>query len=256
MIHRFRLKDHIKSPVACAVICLFSAVVVAPVAIAQEKPETAATSSEPNHHRKHTGGTHSKHEEEKFPEFEALASGDFRNVNLVVPIFRGLSLESHYFGVRFKPESEEADEHEVKRRSGIVDVGMIAGSWGFRIGEHIVLTPGFGVYFGEGQRTSPAVVFRWEIDKGRLFSQGTFVASLLESEHAGRANIWDGNHVSMRFWRLEVGPSWERIHTRNENEWKGGGRAAFRVLPNLSIIFFVLAPRTEYRGGILIHPER
>jgi hypothetical protein len=69
-------------------------------------------------------------------------------------------------------------------------------------------------------------------------------------------SIWDGNHVSVRLSRFEFGPSWERIHARAENEWKGGGRAAFRILPNMSVVFFVLAPKTEYRGGIIIHPER
>lgn len=190
-----------------------------------------------------------KREEEKFPEVEALASDEFRNVNFVAPIFRNLNFEGHYFGIRTHPESEE-------RRSRIEDVAAIAGSYKIRIGEHVTLSPGLGVYFGEGQRTSPAFTIRWEIEKGRFFSQGLFIQSLLESEEFGHPNIWDGNHVSLRFWRLELGPSWERIHTREENEWKGGGRAAVKILSNFSLVFFVLAPRTEFRVGILIHPER
>lgn len=190
-----------------------------------------------------------KREEEKFPEVEALASDEFRNVNVVSPIFRNLNFEGHYFGIRTHPESEE-------RRSRIEDVGTIAGSYTIRIGEHVKLSPGLGVYFGEGQRTAPAFTFRWEIEKGRLFSQGLFIQSLLDSEEFGHPNIWDGNHVSVRFWRLELGPSWERIHTREENEWKGGGRAAVKILSNFSLVFFVLAPRTEFRAGILIHPVR
>ena len=78
----------------------------------------------------------------------------------------------------------------------------------------------------------------------------------MESEEFGRASIWDGNHVSLRFWRVEAGPAWERIHTRKENEWKGGGRVAFKILPNLSALLFVMAQKTEFRGGIIIHPEK
>jgi opacity protein-like surface antigen len=173
-----------------------------------------------------------------------------------VPLFRGLNLEGHYFGVRAEPEHEENGEHGAERRSGVVDLGTINGSYSFRLGGHVTLLLGFGVFFGEGQKSSPAFTFRWEIEKGRLFSQGLFIQSLQESEEFGRVSVWDGNHVSVRLSRFEFGPSWERIHTRAENEWKGGGRAAFRILPNMSIVFFVLAPKTEYRGGIIIHPER
>jgi len=190
-----------------------------------------------------------KEEEKKFLEFEALASEEFRNVNLVAPIFKGLNLEGHYFGVRVEPESEE-------KRIHVADFATIAGSYSFRIGEHLELTPGFGVYFGEGQKTSPALTFRWDFEKGRILSQGLFIKSFRENEEIGRPSIWDGNHVSIRFWRLEVGPSWERIHTRTENEWKGGGRAAVRIVSNFSLVFFVVAPKTEFRAGILIHLER
>ncbi len=62
--------------------------------------------------------------------------------------------------------------------------------------------------------------------------------------------------MSVRLSRFEFGRSWEWIHTRAENEWKGGGRAAFGILPNLSVVLFVLAPMMEFRGGIIIHPER
>jgi hypothetical protein len=37
MVHRVRVKDQIKSLVAAAVICLFPAMILAPVTIAQEK---------------------------------------------------------------------------------------------------------------------------------------------------------------------------------------------------------------------------
>jgi hypothetical protein len=247
------VKNQIKSLVAVAVICLCSAMILAPVTNAQEKPETAATGPKASHNQKHSGGTPTNQQEEKVPEFDFVASTDFRSSSLIVPLFRGLNFEGHYFGVRSEPENEENGENGAGH---IINTGVINGSYGFRLGEHTTLSPGFGIYFGDDQKTSPAITFRWEIEKGRLFSQGLFVQSLLQSEEFGRPSIWDGNHVSLRVNRFEFGPSWERIHTRAENEWKGGGRAAFRILRNVSVVFFVLAPKTEYRGGIIVHPER
>jgi hypothetical protein len=253
LVHRVRVKNQIISRVAVAVICLCSAMILAPVTNAQEKPETAATGPKASHNQKHSGGTPTNQQEEKVPEFDFVASTDFRSSSLIVPLFRGLNFEGHYFGVRSEPENEENGENGAGH---IINTGVINGSYGFRLGEHTTLSPGFGIYFGDDQKTSPAITFRWEIEKGRLFSQGLFVQSLLQSEEFGRPSIWDGNHVSLRVNRFEFGPSWERIHTRAENEWKGGGRAAFRILRNVSVVFFVLAPQTEYRGGIIVHPER
>jgi hypothetical protein len=256
MIQRLRAKDQIKLLVAAAVICLFSVMIFTPVTNAQEKTATTAAGPKANHNQQHSGGTAPSHKEEQIPEFEFVASNDFRSASLVVPLFRGLNFEGHYFGVRAEPEDGENGEHGAGHRSGIIDVATINGSYGVRLGEHIALSPGFGVFFGEDQKTSPAITFRWEIEKGRLFSQGLFILSLQESEEFGRVSMWDGNHISLRLGRFEFGPSWERIHTRAENEWKGGGRAAFRLLRNVSVVLFVLAPKTEYRGGIIVHPER
>jgi hypothetical protein len=254
MNHRVRVKGKIKSLVAAAVICLFPAMIFAPVTNAQEKSATTAAGPKANQNQQHSGGTPSKDDEEKIPEFDFVASSDYRGSSLIVPLFRGLNFEGHYIGVRAEPE--ENGEESAGAPSGIIDTGTINGSYRFRLGEGIALFPGFGIYFGEDQRTSPAITFRWEIEKGRIFSQGLFIQSLLQSEEFGRPSIWDGNHVSVRLSRFEFGPSWERIHTRAENEWKGGGRAAFRLLRNVSVVFFVLAPNTEYRGGIIVHPER
>ncbi len=256
MVHQIQVnKDQIKSLVKrlvlAALVYLLPVLVCCPVTNAQEKPETAAVATKAEDAQKHT-----KQEEEKFTEFDFVGSNDYRSVSMVVPIFRGLNVEGHYFGIRVEPEFEEHLEHRAERRFGILDAGIINGSYSFRLGEHIVLSPGFGVFFGEGQKTSPAFTFRWEIEKGRLFSQGLFIQALQGSEEFGRVSIWDGNHVSLRVSRFEFGPSWERIHTREENEWKGGGRVAFRILRNLSVFFLVYAPMTEYRGGIIIHPER
>jgi hypothetical protein len=256
MDHRVRVKDQLRSLVAAAVICLFPAMIFAPVTNAQEKSAATAAGPKANHNQHHSGGTSSKDDEEKVPEADFVASNDFRSASLIAPLFRGLNFEGHYFGVRPEHESEGNGEDGAGHGSGIIDVGTISGSYGFRLGEHIALFPGIGIYFGEDQKTSPAITIRWEIEKGRIFSQGLFVQSFLQSEDFGRPSIWDGNHVSVRLSRFEFGPSWERIHTRAENEWKGGGRAAFRVLRNVSVVFFVLAPNTEYRGGIIVHPER
>ena len=200
-----------------------------------------------------THSAHSKHEESPFPEVEFVGSSDFRSVLLVVPVYRGLNVEAHYFGFRTHPHESS---HGVSRSFGILDVGSVNASWSFHLGEHVILSPGVGVSFGERQTTSPAITFRWEVEKGKLFSQGLFIYSPRESEEFGRTSIWDGNHVSLRLSRLEIGPSWERIHARSENEWKVGGRAAVRLLSNVSLVFFVLAPHTEYRAGLIIHPAR
>ncbi len=80
--------------------------------------------------------------------------------------------------------------------------------------------------------------------------------SLGELEEFGHPSTCDGDHVSVRWKRLEVGPSWERIHRREENEWKVGGRVAFRILRHVSSGMFALAPDTEVRGGIITHPAR
>jgi hypothetical protein len=193
---------------------------------------------------------------EKFPEVEFVASNQFRSFSLITPIYRGLNIEGHYYGIRFEPEHEEPGESGPERQPRINNSGVINGSYNLRLGKHIELSPGFEVAFGEGQKTSPAITFRWDIEKGRLVSQGLFILSLQGSEESGRESIWDGNHVSVRVNRFEVGPCWERIHARAENEWKGGGRGAFKIFSNLSLVFFVLAPSTEFRGGFIIHPQR
>src|SRR5262245_753152 len=152
--------------------------------------------------------------EKNFPQAEFVASSKFRSFSYLQPLVSGLNFEGHYFGV---------DD---------VDEGTINGSWTFRLGKSVKLSPGFGVFFGERQRTGPAFTFRWEIEKGPVVSEGLFIegfrkVSVGEEEEEQRSvypNIWDGNHISLRYKRFEVGPAWERIHSREGNEWKGGGR--------------------------------
>gem|GEM_PF-788293 len=250
------MRYQIKTEVAAIASCLFWAMIFVPVINAQEKPEITAANARANHHHLHAAGTQSSRKVEKFPEFEVVASDQFRSAGIVAPLSSRLNIEGYYFGVRIESELEERLEHAAKRRSGFLDLGAITGSYSFRLGRHITLSPGFGGFFGEAQKASPAFTFRWEVGKGRLFSQGLFIQSLQASEEFGRVRIWDGNHISMRLSRFEFGPSWEWIHIRVENEWKGGGRTAFRILTHLSVVFLILAPKTEYRGGIIIHPKR
>lgn len=69
-----------------------------------------------------------------------------------------------------------------------------------------------------------------------------------------RPAISDGSHASVRWKRLTAGGTWEHIHFR-ETEWKGGGRLGIRLLRRVSAILYILGPgKTEWRGGILIHP--
>ncbi len=256
MVNRVRAKDQIKSLIAAAIVSLLLTIVFIPAISAQGKTPTTAAGPKSNHNPQQSSGTPSIQKEEKVPEADFVASTDYRSSSLIVPLYRGLNFEGHYIGVRAEPEQEENGEPGSMSPTGIINVGAITGSYSFRLGEQLTLSPGFGIYFGEDQRTSPALSFRWEFERSRIFSQGLFIFSFLESEEFGRPTIWDGNHISLRLNRFEIGPTWELIHTRSENDWKGGGRAAFRLFRNVSVAFFVLAPNTEYRGGIIVHPDR
>jgi hypothetical protein len=138
-------------------------------------------------------------------------------------------------------------------------------------------TPGFGVAFGSNRfATSPAISFRWDYERRWFVSQGLLLQSLKASpvfhqeepgdEPSGesadpaffvRPTITDGNHFSGRWNQLTVGATWEHIHFREGDEWKGGGRLAFRLLPRFSALFYVLGPgRAEWRGGFVFHSQR
>jgi hypothetical protein len=106
----------------------------------------------------------------------------------------------------------------------------------------------------------------WFVTQG-LILQGFRYTPVFREEEAGgehgspapvsyvRPTISDGDHVSVRWKRLTIGGAFEHIHFREGDEWKGGGRLAVRMFSRLSAIVYVLGPgRTEWRGGILIHP--
>ena len=209
---------------------------------------------------KQTPADAKQHEAYKKPgDFEAefVASDIFRSGSYMQPLWRGLGFEGHYFGGK------------------ATDVGFSGGSWTFRVRE-LKLTPGFGVLFGTNQfTTSPGVFFRWEYERGWFVTQGLVLQGIRETpvfaeeegdeHHSGppvpvsyvRPKISDGNHFSARWKRLEIGGTFEHIAFREGSEWKGGGRLGIRLLPRLSAILYVLSPgKTEWRGGILIHPAR
>src|SRR5262245_50397436 len=179
MVHLDRVMTQIKFLVVTAVMYLLPVLVIVPITKAQQKTETTATGAGNQKNQKNAGVTQKKQEEEPFPEVEFVASSDFRKFSLITPVYRNVNIEGYYFGVRTEPENEEPGEPGAEQ---IIDSGTISLSYGFRLGKHVVLTPGFGVAFGENQRTSPAITFRWEIEKEHLFSEGLFVLSLHGTE--------------------------------------------------------------------------
>jgi hypothetical protein len=188
-------------------------------------------------------------------EVEFVASDIFRSASYLQPLWRGLGFEGDYFGGKS------------------TDVGLAAGTWTFRF-RALKLSPGVGVLFGSNQfATTPAVSFRWDYEHRWFVTQGLVLQGFRrtpvfgEGEGEGhpseppvplrlvRPTISDGNHVSVRWERLTIGGSWEHIHFREGNEWKGGGRLSVRLVPRLSAILYVFGPgRAEWRGGIVIHP--
>jgi hypothetical protein len=185
----------------------------------------------------------------RFPEIEFVGSDVFRSGTYLQPLWKELHFEGHYFGA-------------------ITNVGYTGAGWAFRLGK-LLLVPGFGVAFGDDDfTTTPTASFRWEFEKDWFVTQGMVLQCFRSSpivkegeggETAGvehvRPTISDGNHVSVRWKRVTLGGTWEHNQFR-ENEWKGGSRLAIRILRHASAMLYVLTPgRTEFRGGILIHPK-
>ncbi|HET9887921.1 MAG TPA: hypothetical protein VFR10_10440 [bacterium] len=223
-----------------------------PAALGQPAQEGAQTASGPE-------AEHKEKEAEGPGAFEAefVASDIFRSGSYVQPLWRGLGFEGHYFG------------------GTETDVAFTGASWTFRLGE-LKLIPGFGVMFGSNRfATTPVFSFRWKYERKWFVTEGLVLQGFRktpifeeegeegDTEHEEsaiptgyvRPTISDGNHVSVRWKRLTVGGTWEHIQFREGEEWKTGGRLAIRILPRISGILYVLTPgRTEWRGGILIHP--
>ena len=181
------------------------------------------------------------------PEAESVASTIFRLGAYIQPLWKDLRFEGNYFGT---------DEN---------DVGYTGMSWQFRW-KALRLAPGFGVAFGaNGFRTMPGISCRWAYEKSWFISEGMIVQGLVQTqrfpegspealaEGSVRPTITDGDHVSARWRRFIVGGAWEHIQFR-ENEWKGGGRVALRITARFSGVLYVMGPRAEVRGGLILHP--
>jgi hypothetical protein len=188
----------------------------------------------------------------RFPEAEFVASDTFRSCSYIQRVWSNLSFEAHCFG-----------------DTG-TDVGHTGAAWLFRW-RGLRLTPGAGVAFGSNHfATTPTVTLRWDLEEHWFLTQGLVIQALRESavpvaedgeaieqRRTLRPNISDGNHVSIRWSRVTIGGTWEHIHFREGDEWKGGGRLAFRIVRHASAILYVLGPgRTEFRAGLVIHPAK
>ena len=217
-------------------------------ALAQEAPRGSNTKEESN--RKE-----GQYERPSEFEVEFVASDIFRSGSYIQPVWRGLAFEGHYFG------------------GTTLDSGFTGVSYTFRIGE-LKLSPGGGVEFGSNQfATTPAISFRWGYEKNWFVTEGLYLQGfrrtpVFREEEGGkseappepvsyvRPSITDGDHVSVRWKRVTVGGTWEYIHFREGDEWKGGGRLAVRLFSRVSAVLYVLGPgRAEWRGGILIAPR-
>jgi hypothetical protein len=222
--------------------------IVACAVLAQEAPRGQKSEQEK--------ASEQREEEREGPsafEAEFVASGVFRSGSYVQPVWRRLAFEGHYFG------GEAAD------------IGFTGGSYTLGLGG-LKLALAAGMAFGSNHFvTMPAFGFRWDYEKHWFVTQGLALQGLRQTpmgtaevgehsepptEHASsvRPSISDGNHLSVRWKRVTIGGTWEHIHFREGDEWKGGGRLAVRLLPRLSAVLYVLGPgRAEWRGGVVIH---
>lgn len=171
-------------------------------------------------------------------ELEYVASDIFRSGMAVVKVWRRVHVETEYFG------------------GPPYDVAVSGVSWKFEW-KGLTLSPGFGVGYGSPVKTAPMGTLRWSFESKHWFSQGFFTKSVTGQEdidengviHEVGVAILDNNHFSLRLGRFEIGPLWERIKYREEQEWKGGVRAAVRW-KKFKGIFQTVGPEVEFRGGI------
>lgn len=236
---------------------VFALVLVAPAllagwspAAAQEAPTHPASVGAPAEHAAHDG-----HEAHHSPLVEAEFAGStaFRTGSMSLRLASPLRAELRYFGVAGN------------------DIGMAGLGWEFRWGG-LRFIPGAAWSFGRENRPAPVITARWVFENERWISQGAWVQSLVEykptlsahQEHDGgdehgseaetlarHASVLDGIHVSRRIGRFEVGPLFEHIHYREEDEWKAGGRVAVRLGTSFRLIAQVVGPGTEVRGGFV-----
>ena len=144
------------------------------------------------------------------------------------------------------------------------EVGITGLAWEFRLGSFRLL-PGLGWAFGRENKPSLAGTARWAHLGDTWVTEGLFVHSFEEQvpeasstesgaheeseEMVRHAGVMEG-HLSRRVGPVELGPLVEHIRYREENEWKGGARVAWRVGRGVRLLAMVLAPDPEARVGI------
>lgn len=147
----------------------------------------------------------------------------------------------------------------------IHDVGVAGISWELRFGRFRFL-PGLGWAVGKENDPAPVGTARWVYEHPRWLSQGVWVQSFHEHVSQGEESQEEGSeeeagnthsvvfeaHVSAVIRQFEVGPLVEHVRYREEdNEWKGGGRAAWRLGHGFKVNTEVLAPDAEARIGFV-----
>lgn len=179
-------------------------------------------------------------------EGEFVASTIFQSGTAALRLRSPLVLEGHYFGTE--------EDH----------VGIVGFGWTLTFGA-LRLIPGFAWAFGEQAHTAPVLTARWSYETGPWLTQGLWVQSLRVhvpepgSEEPGEeevrhASILDGVHVSYVLGRAEIGGLVENVRYREEHEWKGGVRGAWRLGRGVKLVGQVLAPNPEVRGGLAWEP--
>ena len=185
-------------------------------------------------------------DEEDGPRLEAelAASTIFQGGTVAVRSRSPLTVEAHFFGV--------ADN----------EIGTVGLAWTFsRNGLRVI--PGIAWSFGSKNRPAPVVTARWSYEHARWLTQGLWVQSLKayvpeqvvedgeSEEEVLYASILDGIHVSARVGRAELGPLVEYVRYREEQEWKGGARVAWRVAEGFKLVGQLLVPEVEARAGFV-----
>lgn len=220
---------------AALAVALSGCLRLATAASAQEAPAPGGAAA-------HEGGEH----EAPAVEFEVVASSIFQNALAAVRLGRSRSpvmLDMHFYGV---------ETNEI----GITGLVFEWRRHGFR------LMPGLGWTFGSENRPALSATVRWVYGGRRWFSEGLLAQSLRAqvtepSHHGGEAEeesvryagVFEG-HWSGRAGRWELGPMIERVRYREENQWKGGGRGAWRAGRGVKLVSQFLAPDPELRVGL------
>jgi hypothetical protein len=206
---------------------------------------TAATSTPAVADRQEAAASRPGEPESPRVETELVASTVFQSGLVSLRLGSPLVLDAHWLGL-----------------DG-TNAGVLGFAWEFRRGGWRIL-PGLAWGVLEDGRPAPAAMVRWAFDSERWISQGALVLALRaqsversESSHESAppveevyGHILDGVHVSRVVGAFELGPFLEQVRYREENEWLGGARLAWRAGRGLKAITQILAPDPEVRIGL------